>query len=41
MKSVHVETRHDALVDQLKDKLCGVIFMNQEEEHLEVEDRRK
>ena len=31
MISVHAETRHEALVEQLKDKLCRVIFTNQEE----------
>ena len=40
-KSAHLETRHDALVEQIKDKLCRVIFIRQEEEYLEAEDIRK
>ena len=35
--SVCLETRYDVLVEQLKDELCGVNFMNQEEDYLEVE----
>ena len=40
-KSTHLEVRHDALVEQLKNKLCSVVCMNQREECLEVEDIRK
>ena len=40
-KSVHIEKWYDALVEKLKDKICGVIIINQEEECLEVEDIRK
>ena len=40
-KNVHAETRDDALVEQLKDELCRVIFMHQEEEYLRAEDVRK
>ena len=38
---MNVEIRHDALVEQLKEELCGVIFMHQEEEYLEVEEMKK
>ena len=31
IKSVHVETRYDVLVEQLIEELCRVIFMCQEE----------
>ena len=34
--STHVEVRHDALVEKLKEKLCRVMFGQQEEECLEV-----
>ena len=40
-KSVCLEVRYDALVEQLKNKLCSVIFMNQEEEYLEAQNIRK
>ena len=40
-KSTCLEVRYDALVEKLKNKLCSVIFMNQEEENLEVEDTMK
>ena len=38
---MHEEARNDALVEKLKDELCRVIFMHQEEEYLEVKDIRK
>ena len=38
---MHIEKRYDALVEQLKYKVCGVIILNQEEEYLEAEDIRK
>ena len=36
-KSVHVEVRHEELVEKLKNKICSGIYMNQEEANLEVE----
>ena len=38
---MHLEKRYDALVEQLKYKICGVIILNQEEEYLEAEDIKK
>ena len=40
-KSMHVKTRNDVLVDQLKEKVCGIIFENKDEEFLETEEIRK
>ena len=39
-KSAHVEARHDALVEKLKNKLHSVIFEQKEEEHVEPETQR-
>ena len=36
-KIVHAEVRHEELVEKLKNKMCSVDCMNQEEAHLEVE----
>ena len=38
---MYLETRHDSLVQQLKDEIWRVIFILQKEEHLETEDIRK
>ena len=40
-KSVHVEVRHEELVDKLKGKLWSAISTNEEEVCLEVEDTRE
>ena len=38
MKSTHIEVRYEVLVEQLKDKLCKVMYEQQEESCFEVED---
>ena len=38
---MHVEVRHDVLVENLKDKPCRVIFGKQEEECLKACDVKK
>ena len=40
-KSAHVETQHETLVEKLKEEICRVIFIHQEEEDLEEEDIKK
>ena len=40
-KSMHIEKWYDVLVEKLKDKVFGVIIINQDEEYLEAEDIRK
>ena len=40
-KSMHVETPYDILVEQLKEQLCRVISLHQDEECLKVEEIRK
>ena len=36
-----VETRFDELFEELKEELCGVIFLRQKKKFLEVEEIRK
>ena len=40
-KSACVEVRCEEFVEKLKDELCSVVCMNQEEACLEVEDTRE
>ena len=40
-KSKHIEKRYDALVEELKGKICRGIFVDQEKEFLEAEGMRK
>ena len=40
-KSVCVKVHCEELVDKLKDELCSMVHVNQEEECLEVENIRK
>ena len=39
-KSMYVEASYEVLVEKLKDELCRLIFMQQEEEHFEVDDMK-
>ena len=40
-KSVHVEVRCEELDEKLRNELFRIVHVNQEEEHLEVENIRK
>ena len=40
-ESTCIEVRHEALVDKLKDKTYRVVFGQQEEEYLEVDETNK
>lgn len=39
-RSACIEVRYEVLVEQLKDELCGVMFVQKEEEYFEVEDAK-
>ena len=38
---MHVEVRHKALVAESKDKLCRAMFVQQEKEYFEADDKNK